>query len=439
MGKNKLNSCLAAENIKIKRRIIMNKNSKKIRTMALALTLCLALVCFAPAVLAQDSTQPNAQNYENLYYFSNKDGANSFFNQIMLSVQNVNNFYFFHIAHDSTLFYLATFNENIETNSLVIFELSTVQLDYCQFLNIIFSDMKQNNCKIMFINGTEEACLLDNNLDYYNCANTDFLDFVDIHINLDIFTIFMDTILADTEIDEWMENTTFILDNSLVGEHILQYIFPDFIDNWYFRATNNERTGNLDFYLLSYFYMLYENTDTFLAQTQLSQLLMNNGIKIFCHLQGNVYLNLLNGQQTDITDYDDFLNEISNEYILAIGTSWKGMVYIQEWLGDLIAFQDSVATYFPIYFFNSQSYVLNGFSAQIFFEAHGTAYFEANILPGIIEDFANDADLSIYDNWYGRCIVTHKPIYLSSNGWLNSDMRILPYYHRSSGWVEDFD
>lgn len=144
--------------------------------------------------------------------------------------------------------------------------------------------------------------------------------------------------------------------------------------------------------------MLYENTDAILAQTQLSQLLMNNGIKIFCHLQGNVYLNLLNGQQTDITDYDDFLNEISNEYILAIGTSWKGMVYIQEWLGDLIAFQDSVATYFPIYFFNSQSYVLNGFSSQIFFEAHGTAYFEANILPGIVEDFANDADLSIYDN-----------------------------------------
>lgn len=82
----------------------MNKNSKKIKTMALALTLCLALVCFAPAVLAQDSTQPNAQNYDNLYYFSDRDDANSFYARAILSVQNVNNFYFFHIAHDSTLF-----------------------------------------------------------------------------------------------------------------------------------------------------------------------------------------------------------------------------------------------------------------------------------------------------------------------------------------------
>ncbi len=172
--------------------------------------------------------------------------------------------------------------------------------------------------------------------------------------------------------------------------------------------------------------MLYENTDTLLAQTQLSQLLMNNGIKIFCHLQGNVYLNLLNGQQTTIYDNDGFFNEIENEKILAIGTSWKGMAYVQDWLCSLINFQDSTAVYFPIYFFNSQDYVLNGLSAQIFFAAYGTAYFETNILPGIIADFADDVDLSIYDNWDGRCVVTHKPIYPGEGGWLNCFMRFRP-------------
>lgn len=420
----------------------MGKSSEKMGITAWALVFCLVVLCLAPVAFAQEapaSEDTPTAAYDNLYYFSDRDDANSFYARAILSVQNVDEFHFFRIVPDNTLFYLATFCENVETDSLVIFELSTVQLDYCQFLNIIFSDMKQNNCKIMFINGTEEACPLDNNLDYYNCANTDFLDFVDIHINLDIFTIFMDTILADTEIDEWMENTTFILDNSLVGEHILQYIFPDFIDNWYYRAANNERTGNLDFYLLSYFYMLYESTDAVLAQTKLSQLLTYNGIKIFCHLQGDDYLNLLNGQQTTIYDNDGFFNEIENEKILAIGTSWKGMAYVQDWLCSLINFQDSTAVYFPIYFFNSQDYVLNGLSAQIFFEAHGTAYFETNILPGIIADFADDVDLSIYDNWDGRCVVTHKPIYASAEGWLHSEMRILPYYHRSPGWVEDFD
>ena len=418
----------------------MKKISKRIRTMALALTLCLALVCFAPAVLAQNSAPLNAENHENLYYFTNRDDADSFYAQIILSAQNVDEFHFCRIVPENTLFYLATFCEYVEADSLVIFELRTVLLDYCQYLKDIFADMKQNNCKIMFINGTDEACLLDNNLDYYNCANTEFLDYVDIHINLDIFTIFMDTILADTEIDERIENTTFILDNSLVGEHIVQNnIFPDFIDDWYFRAANNERTGNLDFYLLSYFYMLYEYTDTALAQTQLSQLLLNNGIKIFCHLQGDVYLNLLTGQQTNISDSGNFFNDIENESILAIGTSWKGMEYIQDWLCALIDFQDSMAAYFPIYFFNSQNYVLNGFFAQNFFEAHGTAYFETNILPDIIADFADDADLSGYNNWVGRCIVTHKPIYASAEGWLHLEMRILPYSLKSSEWVENFD
>lgn len=85
----------------------MRKSFEKTGIAAWALVFCLAFLCLAPVALAQEapaSEDTPTAAYDNLYYFSNKDGANSFFNQIMLSVQNVNNFYFFHIAHDSTLF-----------------------------------------------------------------------------------------------------------------------------------------------------------------------------------------------------------------------------------------------------------------------------------------------------------------------------------------------
>ena len=46
----------------------MNKNTNKIKTLALTLALCLALVCFAPAVSADAfESEPT---YEHMYYFS---------------------------------------------------------------------------------------------------------------------------------------------------------------------------------------------------------------------------------------------------------------------------------------------------------------------------------------------------------------------------------
>ena len=51
----------------------MKKNTRKTRTLALTLALCLALVCFAPAALVCASTdlEPLAPLvYENIYYFS---------------------------------------------------------------------------------------------------------------------------------------------------------------------------------------------------------------------------------------------------------------------------------------------------------------------------------------------------------------------------------
>ena len=51
----------------------MKKNTRKTRTLALTLALCLALVCFAPAALVCASTDlepPEVFPYEQVYYFS---------------------------------------------------------------------------------------------------------------------------------------------------------------------------------------------------------------------------------------------------------------------------------------------------------------------------------------------------------------------------------
>ena len=51
----------------------MKKNTRKTRTLALTLALCLALVCFAPAALVCASTDfepPEVFPYDEVYYFS---------------------------------------------------------------------------------------------------------------------------------------------------------------------------------------------------------------------------------------------------------------------------------------------------------------------------------------------------------------------------------
>ena len=73
-------------------------------------------------------------------------------------------------------------------------------------LKDLFSMWKEANCQIMFICGTDEEFFCD-----YD--NNEFLDYVDIHVNIDLFSYFTDTFFQ-----MYRENgypSTIILDRSL--------------------------------------------------------------------------------------------------------------------------------------------------------------------------------------------------------------------------------
>ena len=141
----------------------MKKNTRKTRTLALTLALCLALVCLAPAALVCASTdlEPLAPLvYENIYYFSDYDCASNFYNQVLLNIQGVNSVHFEQIEFEGlntlqNMYSLGVFN-NVE-DSLVIMELRSMSQENYALLEDIFDVLKTNGCKIMFLNGVEEV------------------------------------------------------------------------------------------------------------------------------------------------------------------------------------------------------------------------------------------------------------------------------------------
>ncbi len=411
----------------------MRKSSKKIGITAWALVFCLAFLCLAPVALAQEAPTPEdppTAVYDNLYYFSDFCNASQFYNGVLRGLQNVGNIHFEQIRQEGTdsledMYNAGVFGE-VEEESLVIIELRNMSRAYYGLLYNICRALKYDDCKIMIINGVDERKMLDmTQSSYWSSDDNKFLDYVDIHINLDIFSVFMDTVFYLHEYDEAVRNTTFLLDGSFLWNEILSYGFPYYVNDWFDGVYVNDfyAYDNFDYHILRYFFYYFQYEG---ARMNFLQTTIDNGIKIFCHIGGSNYFNVLTCEYISFEQTDSFRAATDNNKMLAIGTSWRGVDYLDEWLYPLMEFRQSEQLGFPVYFFNECNYALNCSSAQNFFVAYGTAYFEEFVLPAVVADFADDADLDIYNNWEGRCSVTHKPIYPGDNGWLYGAMRFHP-------------
>ena len=411
----------------------MKKNTRKTRTLALTLALCLALVCLAPAALVCASTDlepPEPLVYENIYYFSDYDCASNFYNQVLLNIQGVNSVHFEQIEFEGlntlqNMYSLGVFN-NVE-DSLVIMELRSLRRENYALLEDIFDVLKSNGCKIMFINGVEEVKMLDMwQSDFYSTDDNSFLESADIHVNLDIFSVFIDTIFEMYEDDAGMDSVTILLDGSFLWNELSYYGFPGYIEGWEYRANANDYyAGDIfDYHILRYFRYYMQEAGGY---NSLLDFMNYMQIKIFCYAGNDTYMNLLTGEIycTDGWDSYEFYETAANEFVFAIGTSFRGEDYLDEWLNSLVEYMEMTEWDFPVYFYNGSDLTTDNAPSE-FYEIHGTNYFEFNILPDIIRALACDADMSVYDNWAGRCFVTHKPIYAGEGGWLNMYMRFLP-------------
>lgn len=217
----------------ILRRIIMGKSSEKMGITAWALVFCLVVLCLAPVAFAQEapaSEDTPTAAYDNLYYFSDFHNASQFYNGVLLGLQNVGNIHFEQIRQEGTdsledMYNAGVFGE-VEEESLVIIELRNMSRAYYDLLYSICRALKYDDCKIMIINGVEEVKMLDmTQSNYWSTDDNKFLEYVDIHINLDIFSVFMDTVFYLHEYDDAVRNTTFLLDGSFLWNEILSYGF----------------------------------------------------------------------------------------------------------------------------------------------------------------------------------------------------------------------
>ena len=247
----------------------MKKNTRKTRTLALTLALCLALVCFAPAALVCASTDfepPEVFPYDEVYYFSDAyiGNVDANFAKISseLTVRYLNVPYLHKCPYSLTESDYSPYRFEVEENSVVIFEKTTWGKGYAALtdtndtLSDLFSSWRSDGCKVIFVNGVEESRLLGLDLDYDTSPYTEFLEYVDIHINTDIFTLFVDTILRIHFDYEPINNFCFVLDESF-GEELMYFIdswiFEDYILNYMIMTDKEGMNGSTDlFYYLEY-------------------------------------------------------------------------------------------------------------------------------------------------------------------------------------------
>lgn len=317
------------------------------------------------------------------------------------------------------------YNDNVNSigwdemiNAYIIFEMNTGfrgnadmqpgDVSFPEILEDLFYTLKTQGCHIMFICGTEE-----NRFENYN----GFLDYVDIHINTDLYDLFMIgtfmKVLDSTSAP--LENVTFIIDESFGG--------LDMIDNNEFFTE----------WLMLYLYYAYPN-DVYMLGATWKGICDYHGIKIILCRQDGSYRDIFYPQiilydsayDTDHEEIGDFINYIDNAYICAVGTSNQGSMALYDFISDINDLAEAMQrTDISLFVHNPASYELPTYNRGTIYQARTYTNY-----CNIIADFLRDADLNTYDNWDGRCVITHKAISFGEDGWMT------PPYGSFSCWYK---
>lgn len=293
--------------------------------------------------------------------------------------------------------------------------------------NIFYSLHEKKNCKVMFICGTDES-----RFGQY----TNFLDYVDIHVNTDIFYLYVAAIFGRIKSacgsEQW-QNITFIFDESF-SERITE----GFKANWFFYN-----------YFIPYIRAVYREQIEDGATSR--DIFVNNNIKLLCHFPERSS----NGEDTkpnqfyDIVenyyfDWEEEGHEIMyNDYIYALGTTWNdedsSEPYSLRWtrlIQNLCPMIGMDNDRYEIFVYDDARHDFTEFNDPGVY----TAYTENDVNYVILPFVTDDVNMARFDNWKGRCVITHKPLDPYGNGWLgDGEIEI-----DMSGWLdfmtqEDYD
>lgn len=333
--------------------------------------------------------------YDKLFWFSDNSESQASFNQLALTFPQIDmERYYVEYSYFYDRFinaFLAEEFSDVE-DAYVIFELrhgieNWISLSGCSLYSV-FSHFNARNCKIMLICGTDE-------LKFYK--QNSFLDFVDIHINTDLLTTFLSNIFYNVELacgDTQISYVTFFLD-----AYFSEGIEGGYLNCWFFKE-----------YLMRFIRSVYREEIEFQFKKNY-EILRDNNIKIICDLGNGSYYDAAYGQISP-SGVEELGEYISNEWFYAIGGTRNGYLYSQEWY-DLA---DDLTAYFgsdksEIYVYNEAQYSF--YSSSVYTQGSGSG-----LLSQIMSDFIYGNSLTCYDNWAGRCEVTHKDVLQGEGGWM---------------------
>lgn len=384
------------------------KNSTK-KLLAVFLTFALLFTSIA-TLMPKKATQVNALDDEDdvktLYYFSDAAHATQYRTNI-LNATDVEVCYLYNwygILDDFNTPFIEYYNTNAYTeisNAYVILEITNGYAgEKChsvfQKLKSFFRTLKNNGCKTMFIYGTDESLFLGAN---------GFLDYVDVHINTGMFDIFMLNVFYQYHCDNGYEmplqNCTFILDQSLSSDIIgsLSGYVNWFINRWFIPYLNKYYAEEMQTYNRTYY-----------------DICLLHDIKIIYDFGDGHFVNIFTNEQFwTSSSYDKivFYEYIDNDHIYSIGTTWISETYTAWWMETMCEARSYLNRNFPIYICDSIYCDTSLFD-------YPNVYTTNQLLDYylVIEGFLLDNDLTIYNNWVGKCVITHKPLAPNPSGWL---------------------
>jgi len=385
----------------------------KTRLIAVITVALLALSLILPFIYANKTVNVSANTGE-IYYFSDNEDSVKYDKIIQDNTErNLTHKFFNKVTTAEELY------NNIKINSIpesthVILELRESDLNEYTIpaLENIFVGLKQKKCKIMFICGTSEECLV---------GYTSFLNYVDIHVNTDTFLPFFDNAMRRIEQKE-PSDTSAVEGTEMIELNNRKIIFD-----------KNLSKG-------------FDNINSFMEELVLPYLIENFRIDIYSDysaimtacIERNVHLYFsTDSDYVDITTDEHFHIDEICEDAYAMGS--VGDIYdLHRWLNDIINYE------IPLFQYDGVGADLSGyeFTNKLYYCGDSAFFERAEFSSGedrdnyrftmadILIDFIYDGDLTVYDNWEGVCMVTSKPIFPGENGWIDGT-RALDCYQKN--------
>ena len=269
-------------------------------------------------------------------------------------------------------------------------------------LETVFENWKNNGCYIMFICGTDEVRYLN-----YN----DFLDYVDFHIILDIRTNFIMSAFYYLEQDCGLipEDYDLLFDYLFVntyGPTGRAYLKAEFLIP-YIRSRYYNDIVNLHYTNAGACYhhnaSIYMPNSTLTSYTNIAGL--NNIPVDIANLQPNYGLYIVAGSTTQ-PQFGTSDNEI------------------------LLGYYDAL---YPeiLFYYNKDNVIISDYFSNTYSTVHSCDPYSLSQLLEMIESFIFEDydDWCDYDNWEGRCDITHIMMPIGNDGWM------VNFYDGETGFV----